>query len=71
MRELGDRNLATDEINRRIDELFKEHGIEIAFNQIDVHVRSIDGKEARLETISRNAAASAEEPAPERSLPPR
>ena len=71
VRELGDRNLATDEINRRIDELFKEHGIEIAFNQIDVHVRSIDGKEARLETISRNAAASAEEPAPERSLPPR
>ena len=73
VRELGDRNLATDEINRRIDELFKEHGIEIAFNQIDVHVRSIDGKEARLETISRNAAASAEEPAPapERSPPPR
>ena len=73
VRELGDRNLATDEINRRIDLLFKEHGIEIAFNQIDVHVRSIDGKEARLETISRNAAASAEEPAPapERSPPPR
>ena len=71
VRELGDRNLATDEINRRIDALFKEHGVEIAFNQIDVHVRSIDGKEARLETISRNAAASAEEPAPERSLPPR
>ena len=61
VRELGDRNLAIDEINRRIDALFKENGIEIAFNQIDVHVRSIDGKEARLETISRNAAASADQ----------
>ncbi len=64
VRELGDRNLATDEINRRIDRLFKENGIEIAFNQIDVHVRSIDGKEARLETISCNAAANVHPPAP-------
>ena len=71
VRELGDRNLATDEINRRIDELFKEHGIEIAFNQIDVHVRSIDGKEARLETISRNVVASAHQPASDGSPPPR
>ncbi len=60
VRELGDRNLATDEINRRIDALFKENAIEIAFNQIDVHVRSIDGKEARLETISRPPAAAAD-----------
>ncbi|MCY1185491.1 hypothetical protein D9M71_62870 [compost metagenome] len=27
MRELGDRGLATDELNRRIDQLFKEHDI--------------------------------------------
>ena len=71
VRELGDRNLATDEINRRIDILFKENGIEIAFNQIDVHVRSIDGKEARLETISRNVVASAHQPASDGSPPPR
>ena len=73
VRELCDRNLATDEINRRIDVLFKENGIEIAFNQIDVHVRSIDGKEARLETVSRRAAASPDEPAPapDRSPQPR
>lgn len=51
VRELGDRNAAIDEINREIDRLFKEHGIEIAFNQMDVHIRSIDGKEARLQTI--------------------
>lgn len=40
VRELGDRNLATDEINRRIDELFKEHGIEIALNQTTTCMRS-------------------------------
>jgi potassium efflux system protein len=28
VRELGDRGAATDEINRRIDQLFREHGIE-------------------------------------------
>ena len=27
VRELGDRGLATDELNRRIDQLFKEHDI--------------------------------------------
>jgi potassium-dependent mechanosensitive channel len=51
VRELADRNAAIDEINRRIDALFKEHGIEIAFNQMDVHIRSIDGKEAKLHTV--------------------
>lgn len=30
VRELGDRGLATDELNRRIDQLFQEHGINIA-----------------------------------------
>ena len=43
VRELADRNPVIDEINRRIDELFREHDIEIAFNQLDVHVRTIDG----------------------------
>ena len=51
VRELGDRVPATDEINRRIDALFAEHGVEIAFAQMDVHVRSIDGKQARLQTV--------------------
>ena len=66
VRELADRNLAIDEINRRIDALFREHGIDIAFNQIDVHVRSIDGKETRLETISRAAPAAGDEASPAR-----
>jgi potassium efflux system protein len=36
--ELIDRNAAIDEINRRIDQVFREHGIEIAYNQMDVHL---------------------------------
>ncbi|ENO89166.1 mechanosensitive channel MscK [Thauera linaloolentis] len=57
VREIGDRTPVIDEVNRRIDALFREHAIEMAFNQIDVHVRSIDGKEARLETINHPATA--------------
>ena len=52
VRELGDRVSATDEINRRIDALFAEHGIEISFAQMDVHIRSIDGKQATLQTVA-------------------
>ncbi|MCM5570168.1 mechanosensitive channel MscK [Burkholderiaceae bacterium FT117] len=43
VRELGDRVSATDEINRRIDEVFREQGIEIAFSQLDVRLRGPDG----------------------------
>jgi potassium efflux system protein len=60
VRELIDRNAAIDEINRSIDRIFKEYGIEIAFNQMDVHIRSIDGKEARLQTIKLPPAGDGE-----------
>ncbi|MNY64704.1 hypothetical protein D3C86_2018540 [compost metagenome] len=30
MRELGDRGLATDELNRRVDQLFQEHDINVS-----------------------------------------
>ncbi|MCV2217624.1 mechanosensitive channel MscK [Thauera sp. Sel9] len=60
VREIGDRGAVVDEINRRIDALFREYGIEMAFNTVDVHVRSIDGKETQLETINHAAAASAD-----------
>ena len=51
VRELGDRNAAIDEINREIDRRFRAAGIEIAFNQMDVHIRSIaDGREALLQS---------------------
>ncbi|MBY5930682.1 mechanosensitive channel MscK [Halomonas sp. DP8Y7-3] len=36
---LGDRLLATDELNGRIGDLFAENGIRIAFDQLDVHIR--------------------------------
>ncbi|AVR86982.1 mechanosensitive channel MscK [Thauera aromatica] len=56
VRELADRNAAIDEINRAIDHLFREHGIEIAFNQMDVHIRSVaDGREAKLQTLQAQA----------------
>jgi len=46
--ELGDRSPATDEVNRRIDELFRKNGIEIAFRQVDVRLQNINGRELRL-----------------------
>ena len=48
VRELADRAAAVDEINRRIDQVFREQGIEIAFGQVDVHIRSFAGPEALL-----------------------
>lgn len=60
VRELVDRNAAIDEINRRIDELFAENGIEIAFAQMDVRIRGVEGEKAQTQGIStqpRGAAA--------------
>lgn len=42
---LSDRNPSIDAINREIDRRFKEAGIEIAFNQLDVHFRNELGVE--------------------------
>ena len=59
VRELGDRNAAIDEINREIDRRFRAAGIEIAFNQMDVHIRSIaDGREALLQSTPAQAPAA-------------
>ncbi|MFN3714520.1 MAG: mechanosensitive channel MscK [Alcanivoracaceae bacterium] len=46
VRELGDRLRATDELNRRIDALCKEQEVEIAFNQLDVHLYNANGDSA-------------------------
>ncbi|MFG6136684.1 mechanosensitive channel MscK [Halomonas sp. B23F22_10] len=45
---LGDRLLATDELNGRVGELFAEQGLEIAFNQMDVWLRDDKGRQARV-----------------------
>ncbi|MCC1495493.1 mechanosensitive channel MscK [Alcanivorax sp. 1008] len=43
VRELEDRLKGLDELNRRVDALCKEHGLEIAFNQLDVHLINNQG----------------------------
>ena len=45
-RELGERNRAIDYINHKIDELFAQHNINIAFNQLDVHIQNINTEQA-------------------------
>lgn len=48
VRDLGDRNPATDEINRYIDREFNRLGISIAFRQVDVFLKNADGKQLQL-----------------------
>lgn len=48
VRELIDRNMAIDEINREIDRLFEENGIEIAFRQLDINLRTSSGVEKKV-----------------------
>ena len=67
VRELGDRGRATDEINRRIEQLFREHGIEIAFRQVDVFVKNLEGQEAQIGQTAVLGAAGA---ATEQPIPP-
>ncbi|ASL25453.1 mechanosensitive channel MscK [Azotobacter chroococcum] len=59
VRELADRGRATDEINRRIDELFREHHIDIAFRQVEVFVKNAKGQEQQLENGELQAALGA------------
>jgi potassium efflux system protein len=53
VRDLGDRNPATDEINRFIDREFAKAGISIAFRQVDVFLKNLDGKLLQLGTAPR------------------
>ncbi len=45
VRELRDRSYTVDELNRTIDRLCRENGINIAFNQLEVHLRNAKGEE--------------------------
>ncbi|MGR3807594.1 mechanosensitive channel MscK [Pasteurella testudinis] len=46
----NERNKTIDFLNRRIDQLFKENDIDIAFNQLDVYIKnSISGEQLQLE----------------------
>lgn len=69
VRELADRNAATDEINRAIDRMFRENGIEIAFRQVEVFVKNLDHAEQPLDSrLIKQVAATAANERP--ALPP-
>lgn len=59
VRELGDRNPALDELNRRIDQLFTEHGINIAFNQVEVTLKNARGDVVSIDPVTAGTAAGA------------
>ncbi|UTW09512.1 mechanosensitive channel MscK [Pseudomonas benzenivorans] len=50
VRELGDRNASTDEILTRIALSFREHKVEMAFNQVEVTLKNQHGQELDLGT---------------------
>ncbi|MBF7954716.1 mechanosensitive channel MscK [Rahnella victoriana] len=47
VRELGDRSYTVDELNRSIDKLCRENGINIAFNQLEVYLHNQDGHDVQ------------------------
>lgn len=59
VRDLGDRNPATDEINRFIDREFPKNGINIAFRQVEVYVKNLEHGEQKLDQKSLAKAAAA------------
>jgi potassium efflux system protein len=61
VRELRDRSYTVDELNRAIDRLCRENGIEIAFNQLDVHLYNNNGDTVTevSRTVENNAAGNA------------
>ncbi|MFG0722885.1 mechanosensitive channel MscK [Pseudomonas sp. GLN_6] len=69
VRELGDRNAATDEILTRIALSFREHNVEMAFNQVEVMIKNLHGQELNL-TTGQMVAATAAADAQQSKLPP-
>ena len=53
--DLTDRLYATDEINRWVDARFREHGLKVAFQQMDVWLHRADGTERLVEQRSASA----------------
>ncbi|MDZ7852360.1 MAG: mechanosensitive channel MscK [Halomonas sp.] len=47
-----DRLFATDEINCRVVDLFAEHGLTIAFSQLDVWLHRADGTQKKIESVA-------------------
>ena len=61
---LGDRLFATDEINCRVGELFAEHAVEIAFNQLDVWLHRTGGEASRAQSVSAGSSIPPAHPPP-------
>ncbi len=61
---LGDRLYATDEINCRVGELFAEHGIDIAFNQLDVWLHRADGEARKVQSQAPGQSLTSHHPPP-------
>ncbi|MCY0803011.1 mechanosensitive channel MscK [Providencia rettgeri] len=47
VRQIGDRSVTNDEINRAIDKLCRENDIDIAFKQLEVHLHNSQGDEVQ------------------------
>ncbi|EFB71792.1 mechanosensitive channel MscK [Providencia rustigianii] len=47
VRQIGDRAVTSDEVNREIDRLCRENDINIAFNQLEVHLHNSQGDEVQ------------------------
>ena len=62
--ELADRLPATDSVLTAIVLSFREHNIEMAFNQMDVFVKNMQGQEAQLESRQVNLPAVAPQATP-------
>lgn len=45
VRQISDRGVTSDEVNRTIDKLCRENDIDIAFNQLEVHLHNNKGEE--------------------------
>ncbi|PHM36839.1 mechanosensitive channel MscK [Xenorhabdus innexi] len=56
VRELGDRSRTVDEVNRSIDKLCRENGINIAFNQLEVYLHNGQGNS--LQEVQRSISGA-------------
>ncbi|MDO8698028.1 MAG: mechanosensitive ion channel, partial [Pseudomonas sp.] len=57
VRELGDRLPASDELLSEIVERFRANKVEMAFNQMDIFVKNLQGQEAQLDSTQQPSAA--------------
>ena len=62
VRDLGDRNPATDEINRFIDREFNKAGISIAFRQVDIFLKNLRGSSCSSAPLPNRPMATSRQP---------